>query len=798
MQSPKIKRLSINYFRGIPALELDLGGKSLLLKGGNGTGKSSVIEAVEFFFTGNISHLEHRQGISLHRHGPHVSAKPNQMEVKIAFDPGDIELKRRIGSRPAPPNQLASLFAEAGTRAFILRRSQLLEFVESDPGGRFVAIGNIMGVGRLDAMELELMRTRDETKGLADSDQNQLDDSFQQLTSLLGDQAQTVEEAIRSLSKKATSYGYPPLRSFKEIDKYAKEIFKTVKKKVELKDQATKLKELISLAELPALTDDESQDLQKVSERINSVVQRNANAKVVMREFLEHGKKIIQASADTACPFCGQQIDRDDLLPTIEKRIDMAIQSTNDASSVRTDSIGVARALEALRARLSAILDIAREIEELGEQTSVLTKQSRAVSEFIEGFSQAGEFLRTIDVTEFADERVSIQETLEAIGKEARVTFEKIGLSEAEERAVEFVQLLGAVENKVDEIFDLDEELGVHKNHLATADLLYKIFSNIKKKQIQATYNLLEGDIQKYFSKLHPQEAARNVRLQVAFSRRASTKLSVDSYGRSAQDPRAFESEGHLDSLGICIFLAFVKKFVENCPLVILDDVITTIDAGHRQKLAEVLLEDFADKQLIVTTHDEIWFDEFRAIEKAYRLEGDFKNMEIVDWDLDSGPRIRGYIPRRESIENKLKDGDRNGAANDARRYLEWILESACWALEVPVILRRDSRYGIGDLLPSVRKRVSGMLRGSGYEEKFEFAFTELDKTVVLANILSHRDLSNVSAEEVSSFVLAVVRLNEMFSCPDCECFVSYIRELEIVRCPNSKCKNPMEIRLHR
>src|SRR3989442_1024665 len=146
--------------------------------------------------------------------------------------------------------------------------------------------------------------------------------------------------------------------------------------------------------------------------------------------------------------------------------------------------------------------------------------------------------------------------------------------------------------------------------------------------------------------------------------------------------------------------------------------------------------------------------------------------MEIVDWDVDSGPRIRGYTPRRESIERKIRDGDKSGAANDARSYLEWILENICWALEVPVILRRDSRYGIGDLFPSTRKRVSELLRGSGQAEKFESAFTELDKTEFLVNILSHNNRSDVSAEEVNSFFLAVKRLHEMLSCPDCGRFI--------------------------
>ena len=71
--SVKIKTIDIHAFRGIPDFKLQLDGENLLLRGENGTGKSSLVEAIEFFFTGKISHLEGTKGLSLQRHGPHVN-----------------------------------------------------------------------------------------------------------------------------------------------------------------------------------------------------------------------------------------------------------------------------------------------------------------------------------------------------------------------------------------------------------------------------------------------------------------------------------------------------------------------------------------------------------------------------------------------------------------------------------------------------------------------------------------------------------------------------------------------------
>ena len=43
----KIKNINVHAFRGIRDLELELEGKSLLIQGENGTGKSSIVEAIE-------------------------------------------------------------------------------------------------------------------------------------------------------------------------------------------------------------------------------------------------------------------------------------------------------------------------------------------------------------------------------------------------------------------------------------------------------------------------------------------------------------------------------------------------------------------------------------------------------------------------------------------------------------------------------------------------------------------------------------------------------------------------------
>ena len=72
-----IKSITIKEFRGIRDLTIDLNGKSFGICGPNGTGKSGVVDALEFALTGNISRLsgEGRGDISLKEHGALITMR---------------------------------------------------------------------------------------------------------------------------------------------------------------------------------------------------------------------------------------------------------------------------------------------------------------------------------------------------------------------------------------------------------------------------------------------------------------------------------------------------------------------------------------------------------------------------------------------------------------------------------------------------------------------------------------------------------------------------------------------------
>ncbi len=64
----KIFELEISNIRGIPYFQHDFQGQSAIILGANGTGKSSVLDSIDFLLTGNISRLQ-GEGTAAYRSG---------------------------------------------------------------------------------------------------------------------------------------------------------------------------------------------------------------------------------------------------------------------------------------------------------------------------------------------------------------------------------------------------------------------------------------------------------------------------------------------------------------------------------------------------------------------------------------------------------------------------------------------------------------------------------------------------------------------------------------------------------
>ena len=160
----KIQKIKISSIRGIPNdFERDLNCKSLVITGDNGTGKSGLIDAVDFLLTGKIKRLsgEGTKGISQGEYGHHIDkqAKDAKVEAIIEFKGKTLSVERKLIS-----NNLKKLNGEKKTfddlksfletGQFSLSRRELLKFITCTDQDRSKAIQEL-----LDISEIERVRT---------------------------------------------------------------------------------------------------------------------------------------------------------------------------------------------------------------------------------------------------------------------------------------------------------------------------------------------------------------------------------------------------------------------------------------------------------------------------------------------------------------------------------------------------------------------------------------------------------------------------------------------------------------
>ena len=231
--SIKIKRIGIKALKGIPDLELEIDGKNLLLKGENASGKSSIVDAIEYFFSGGIKSLEGVSGLSMKKHAPHINSTPNDIRVELSFNPGDIRLYRTFSDNPTPPPSLENYFRTPLQGTFILRRFQILEFIISKPSDRFRAIGNIIGIGSLDEIEMEMMRLRDYCQAESGSTMRRYTEYLEKLSELLERKISSINELnsiiLSTINTRLKESAITSITSLKDIDVVPEQLLKGIK-----------------------------------------------------------------------------------------------------------------------------------------------------------------------------------------------------------------------------------------------------------------------------------------------------------------------------------------------------------------------------------------------------------------------------------------------------------------------------------------------------------------------------------------------------------------------------------------
>lgn len=254
--------------------------------------------------------------------------------------------------------------------------------------------------------------------------------------------------------------------------------------------------------------------------------------------------------------------------------------------------------------------------------------------------------------------------------------------------------------------------------------------------------------------------------------------LSVSYRSHPLSTPQHFLNEARLSALALSIYLAGRLACTPTATatalkLLVLDDVLIGLDHSNRLPVLDVLNIRFADWQIVLLTHDRIWFEMVRfhlGSSDAWRCVEVFEASD-VNRGIPS-PQVRKTNAKAAQAaiaqaRDFLKSHHLPAAANYTRAAFELSLKSFCERFSVPVPFKMDQRHlDTEALLSSVEhwwKAHSGKKAAiAGVVER-----VKLFRKVVL-NPFSHASPPTISRAEIEGAIAAVEALLEVLEpCAD-------------------------------
>lgn len=787
-----IKEIRASKFRGLLDFQLLLDGKGLVLLGPNGSGKSSVVNAIEFVFTGGVRALEKRQGVSLSKHGHHVDADKSEMSATVVVSSPNAELTRTHTSLPDVPNELRDQFQVAEQGTFILRRAQLLEFIDAKPAERAETLSNLLGLGDVDEAELEFKRARDAFEGQLQSATNAAEDGRNSLSGLLGRDIQSPREVRQAVNVMLRNSGLPELASTEDIDSPIEKLQKRITR-VTNENRLARTHRICSTVRESPVPQSWRELAEETSKELKELKDAEQTARVRQLQALVAANAIVSEET-SLCPVCEQAVEGPKLSASLESRIRSLSALSDKASGLRRTAATLKGNLQTLNSQLERLLPDLRSSEGFEAEVKSIEGILEDLRELTSDVSSAQNIEGDFDASTFSDLADRLGRCYKAIGDLASKQVDESSLSKEEEKAFGLIQTLRSCADAMARWEAARRSEALSQNRFTISEHVYDVFSRQRRSVIEGVYASLVDRINYFYNIVHPDEEHGNIALNVV--RRASALLAMDAFGQKAQDPRALASEGHLDTLGLCIFLAFYELSSETFPVMVLDDVLTTVDSQHRRRIADLLLTCFKHVQLIITTHDEIWSKQIAAVLRAHKRTHEFQNQEIIRWTRQQGLVLKSVRNEWEGIEERLNAGEKDDAGTRGRIYLERVLKRACSAMRAPVPYREDGDYTVFDLFDPATQRLVKKLSGEG-REVVEHAINRLEKTSFLGNLLAHDNEQNkkLDVSEVREFCEAVHGLMLCISCDSCKQPLVYEKNAKRFECRSPKCEDPTSYR---
>ena len=729
----RLIELEIYNVRGIPHLPLKPDGKNFVIWGPNGSGKSAVVDAIDFLLTGRISRLlgKGTGGITLSEHGPHIDHKPEEARVRaILALPGvatPIEIERCMG-KPGTlkcdktiKERLQPILDLARRGQHVLTRREILRFITAEPSTRAQEIQALLNISELEDIRRALVRTRGSLRTECESAEKAVNTAKSAANATLQEETYLEEIVLQFVNEKRKILGGQPISRLlvEDLKKGLVPPTSLPRDKVVnitiFERDVQNVRTVISDENQAKVADND----EKLRELIATIrTDARLQRELSRRQLTQLGIPLIDESG--SCPLCDKPWPPGKLREYLEDRLKTADVAARHQSEIETLSDDIITSADNATINLRSIIKSAQlagikdeQLQPLRKWLNDLEQLAAALGDALEKYpddrfapQQVERLLAPDDITQVL---AQVQSTVRA--KYPETTPEQTAWDMLT-RLEENLKALKKAETafKAAELSRKRAETLLTSFESARDSVLGKLYDEISDRFSELYRRLHKSDESTFEAKIHPHGAGLN--------------FEVDFFSRGSHPPHALHSEGHQDSMGLCLYLALAERLTEGMiDLTILDDVVMSIDAGHRRRVCNLLASVFPNKQFLITTHDKTWATQLRS-EGIVTSHG---SVEFSRWTIDTGPLVSSEVDLWELIEQDLQRGDVPNAAFRLRRGSEHFFEMACDALHASVQYKSNGRWELGDFLPatigqyrSLLKKAKAASQSWGEQEHFD------------------------------------------------------------------------------
>ncbi len=773
----KIKKIVITGFRGIKnTFEVDFSskGNSIIIYGRNGTGKSSITDAWEWALSKEIEHLKRENaGPSSY---PHKEANETSVTIEANIDKQELAFNVLWDERNVIISDESHYnnFKELNKYPCYLRQSDLQRFVLMTKTNKYEYLMKYLGLN-------VHLKTQNDLRTYYGKLTQKEEESKDILNRLINDICNTLnitqfkeEIILQELNSNLSRYKIP-------IDKLSESELNTVLERFkdlvdknpiskELDELKRIQKEYSNFLDIPEFVK-EIEDLKKLFDELNKN-QENFK-KLILGDIYSNSLEYLNRDDikdKNICPVCEQE--RSNLINFLEKKSNL-LQELKEQKSCFDDL------QERLKSKFDKYIITISNIKEINNDFVTEKNSSFNISLKLLNSLKNNCEIDILDIRNFKELTNSDRKLIFSVLNDEVFTdklnnkVDKLEKPTSEDKLSEVFQKISTFNDLISEYWNKDEEYELLKFEKESFRIIFSEFTSYVKSRLNKKFDIIKEDISNFFNVLENNTSRHlsSPKIELLDTNKA---IEIEIGIEDSRVSPAFKimSESQVNSLGLSVFLACIKTFNNNLKFIILDDIVSSLDGHKKDNLLKLLNDYFRDYQILMLTHDNLWFNKVRNKFRNWKIQ------KFTGWKYNHGPITINSGGTIEDIREDISEDDSHSAGHKLGVYLECELQDINEKIKSNVKYKSYNEYTLSELLNSFRARIKDVL-GSSHD----VCMIDLDTS--FRNFVDHhKNLEgNVTTEDIRNALEEWQKVESILKCNECNEYVLYDDVSKKLRC---------------